>query len=214
MVKTVVELNDKQKLLFSNMRACYYDVVCYLDIDNIINIINTLNVYKYAVSPLHDLDKKGNGEFKKPHYHLVLCFGTKKRGTSLVRLFNTTEIRVINNTAQLKGSFEYLTHNSYNCEKKVKYEKSKLITNDLSYFEQLDNALGVDNSFDIIDKIILGVSIRELVKCYGKDFVYHYNQYNAIAELIMEEDKAKNKRLLLTPCCNEDTGEIEQIKFF
>lgn len=214
MLKNKVELNEKQKQLFSNMRACYYDIVCYLEISEIISIIETLNVYKYAVSPLHDLDIKDNGKYKKPHYHLVLCFGTKKRGTSLVRLFNTTEIRVINNTPQLKGSYDYLTHDSKGCEGKVKYEKSKLISNDLSYFEQLIDELRVDNSFDIIDNIILGMSIRELVKMYGKDFVYHYNQYKTIAELIIEEDRKINiKKITLEPCCNKETGEIEQYQF-
>lgn len=216
MVKSVVELTDNQKKYFSSMRGCNYDIVCYLPLNDIEDyIINGLNAYKYAISPLHDKDKKDNGELKKPHYHLVLCFGTKKRGTQLVRLFNTTEIRLINNTSQLKGSFEYLTHDSKNCEGKVKYEKSKLRSNDLVYFNNLDDSVGVDNSYDIIDRLNRQTSIREMVKLYGKDFIYHFDNYVKVAKLIAEEDTLLlyKKRLKTEPFIDNETGEIEQIEF-
>ena len=211
MEKTIIELNDKQKLLFGSMRGCNYDIVSYLTLEDILNQIQVLNPVYYAVSPLHDLDIKDNGEHKKPHYHIVLCFGTKKRGTQLTRLFNTTELRLINTGYQLKGSFNYLTHDSNDCKGKVKYEKFKLITNNLEYFENLDDCQGTDNSFDIIDRIIRGCSTRDMVKLYGKDFIYHRKDYLSVAEAIQYEERANNLKLEIA--CDKDTGELIQLEF-
>ena len=63
-----------------------------------------------AISPLHDLDVNPTGEIKKPHYHIIICFG------------NTTTFNVVNNLCEqlnqpipkkvlsVKGIYRYLTH--------------------------------------------------------------------------------------------------------
>ena len=215
MVKTVVELTDKQKLLFSNMRGSNYDVVTYLSEEEILSLLKSIGVERYAYLT-HDKDLNADGTLKKSHTHLVLCFSVRKRATNLVRLFNTTELRVIETEKQLKGSFKYLTHETESAIKqgKVKYEKSKLRCNDLEYFDNLsDCELSVDNSLDIVDKINMGVSTRDLVRQYGKDFIFHYGNYRAIAEQIFYEDNLNKKRLVLEPCIDKETGEVEQIEF-
>lgn len=41
------------------------------------DVIAKLHVPAY-ISPYHDRDKRANGEYKKPHWHVVLCFKGKK----------------------------------------------------------------------------------------------------------------------------------------
>ena len=44
----------------------------------------------------------------------------------------------------------------------------------------------------------MGVSTRDLVRQYGKDFIFHYGNYKAIAEQIFYEDNLNKK--VRQPC--------------
>lgn len=216
-----IMITEKQKDFFNSMRGYYFDIVCYLDINTIKEIISCIGCEHFAVSPLHDLDVFDDGEkkgqLKKPHYHIVLVFGGCKRALRLVRLFNTTEIRLIDNEKLLKGSFDYLTHDTKLCEElgKVKYEKSKRFISDINYFENLVDINCKDNSLKIINDLLHGVRLRDMVSKYGKDFVYHFSCYRLLADNIRQQDVDENyhnKLKFLLPVDSE-TGEIKQIKF-
>jgi hypothetical protein len=66
---------------------------------------------KVLVSPLHDKDVDGNGEFKKAHHHGVLIFDgpqTQKRANEIIAPFNGTKSAEYVNS--LKGYVRYLAH--------------------------------------------------------------------------------------------------------
>lgn len=45
-----------------------------------------------------------------------------------------------------------------------------------------------DSSYEILMKLIDGASLQELVRYYGRDFLYHYNQYIDLRDLIRQQE--------------------------
>lgn len=68
-----------------------------------------------AISPLHDRDYNADGELKKPHYHVVMCFGTgtKKSYDQVMTILEEalgngfSPCQAIRN---IKGYVRYLVH--------------------------------------------------------------------------------------------------------
>lgn len=185
------------------MQGTRYDIVTYLDLDDIYDRLNSIDtVYAWALCT-HDKPEDlvhEDGTFKKVHTHIVLILEDKirMRGSRLVRLFNTTELRKIVTSQQLIGSFEYLTHESKKAvlEKKVKYEKSKLQFFNEEWFYNLETFKSTNSTLDIIDAINSGCSHRELVAMFGRDFVINYKAYCFMAEKIYKEERSNKLHLI------------------
>lgn len=76
-------------------------------------IIADLHVPAY-ISPYHDQDKRANGEDKKPHWHVVLCFKGKKSVQQIQEISNRLSgVRVDWEhcaVGDLSGMVRYLVH--------------------------------------------------------------------------------------------------------
>lgn len=198
-INHTIELTNKQKVLFENMRGTWFDIVSYLPENELIELCDCLSPLAYGLC-CHDKDINADtGELKKIHTHLVLCFNTRRRATRLVKLFNTTQVRVIETDYQLKGSFDYLIHE--NEVDKVKYEKSKRYVFNQEYFDNFQYTESCkDNTLDIINKIIAQVPLRELVRDYGRDFCIHYKSYNDLAMAIYSQERTKYTLSIMDDC--------------
>lgn len=219
-----IVLNDNQKELFTNMRGNTFDIVTYLPlfyVKNLLALPKTLCLRYILIehNKFEDLYDKEHDYLKKEHIHIVFMGYARRRASALCKLFNTTEILRIDEHNELVGSVKYLCHDTAKCEKegKVKYESSKLISNDFAffdklYYEQTPIINGKpDNSIDIIDRINLGIPYRELVRMFGRDFVYHYKTYEMLAREIWQQTN-DYKSYTLT---DVETGEsvlLESIK--
>ena len=82
----MITLTDKQKSLFNSMRSKWFDIVSYLTEFEIDCLCKTLAIENYCYI-CHDKDVNEEGELKKAHYHLVLCFDSVRRATPLVKMF-------------------------------------------------------------------------------------------------------------------------------
>ena len=83
------------------------------------------------------------------------------------------------------GIVEYLTHE--NEPDKHHYDKSDIIDGGLD--DILPAGESSDDSFEIIEKMLAGYSIRELVRLYGRDFLYHYPCYEAVCNAIRHQEE-------------------------
>ncbi|MBQ3235767.1 MAG: hypothetical protein IJA97_06380 [Clostridia bacterium] len=202
-MKHTITLTDKQKTLFNSIRTSWFDIVSYLSEEEIKDSCESLCPQAFSFCT-HDRDVDKDGNLKKLHTHIVLCFKTRKRALSLAHIFNTTELRAINTSVQLLGSYEYLIHQ--NEVDKVKYESSKRYVSNEQFFNDilLTSCDGKDDTLSIIDNIITGVPTRKLVALYGRDFVYHFNQYKEVAMAIVSEERAKKSTMLLEEVDVED----------
>lgn len=77
-----------------------------------------------AISPLHDADLNPTGETKKPHYHIILCYGGPTALSVVVKV--TEALNGPNPTAleNVKGYYRYLTHRDN--PEKAQYDESDI----------------------------------------------------------------------------------------
>lgn len=148
---------------------------------------------------LHDKDLDSEGNIKEPHYHIVIRTYSAWSPLQLRKWFkgyfetkdgeekekNTLMQIVINKDSII----QYLTHSNEDDDSQYKYPQSDIVDGGIEKIVPRTDS--EDDTIEIIDSLIYGESIRELVKRYGKKFVYHYAQYKFVADMIKEEDNQK-----------------------
>ena len=182
-------------------------LISYLpSIDIINNILDKKlkNIKSYAFI-LHDkdiylndiLDDKNvlihkKGDLKVPHFHIYLKLKSNRYADEIKRWFMPKELTDENGlpynclSQKVKSSvacIEYLIHK--NEPEKYQYSENDVVSYNID--SVLDND-SIDNSIDIVEDMLSGFSTRELVKRYGRDFIFHYSSYSAIVAKIKYED--------------------------
>jgi hypothetical protein len=110
-----------------NTRTRNWTIVVYPDSapENWLQILNSWNI-QYVVSPLHDSDKNGAEEEKKPHFHVLLLLGGVKsfdQIKELVKPLNCPIPQKVHSTKSLVRYFLHLDHPD-----KFQYKKEQLIS--------------------------------------------------------------------------------------
>lgn len=140
--------------------------------ENWVEQLESLGV-SMAVSPLHDKDKNSDGTFKKPHYHVIYIARNPVTIESIrkkiKRKLGNSSVAHIEIIDHIKGSYEYLTHESKDAKAKNKhvYDKKDIlhindfdidryVTLDESQKKELRNQL-----FDLINRCGI-VNLKEL----------------------------------------------------
>lgn len=90
---------------------------------------------------------------------------------------------------------EYLFHEDEKsrAEGKHVYDRSEL--HDYGYSDLHDPKNSHDESYEIINRIIAGANPRDLVRLYGRDFVYHVSAYYECADRIEAFEGYKESRI-------------------
>lgn len=136
--------------------------------------------------------KHKKGDLKTPHYHIYLRLKSSREPDEIKRWFmpkgllddNCLPFNCL--SQKVKSSvacIDYLIHK--NDPEKYQYSENDIISYNIDSVLESD---AIDNSIDIVEDMLFGFSTRELVKRYGKDFIYHYSSYSAIVARIKYED--------------------------
>lgn len=108
-----------------------------------------------AISPLHDKDFNADGTPKKPHYHIILVYGSPTTYNNVKSFTNGTLGQSIPQPLeQVRGYHRYLTHEDN--PEKAQYSKSEI-----QYI----------NGFDIRDFVEMTKSEVNKYKCEILDFI-------------------------------------------
>ena len=170
------DIIDKKIKSIKSYAFIYHDKDIYLN-----DILNDKNEI---------LHKKG--DFKVPHFHIYLRFKTNREPEEIKRWFMPKELIDENGlpynclSQKVKCSvacIDYLTHK--NEPEKYQYSENDIVSYNIDSVLEND---AIDNSIDIVEDMLTGFSTRELVKRYGRDFIYHYSSYSAIVAKIKFED--------------------------
>lgn len=79
-----------------------------------------------AISPLHDSDINPNGEVKKAHYHVILCFPGPTTQKAVQELSNSVLSGVLVKPIEsIRGMYRYLTHKDN--PEKFQYKESDIV---------------------------------------------------------------------------------------
>lgn len=65
---------------------------------------------EWVCSPLHDKDKNPDGNPKKPHWHVLLCFSGKKSYTQVVEFTKVLNTTIPQRCHNMKGMVRYFCH--------------------------------------------------------------------------------------------------------
>lgn len=108
-----------------------------------------LSGLRYAISPLHDKDvlDDGSGRTKKPHYHVIVVYGSPTTYNNVKRLTDSLNAPQPIQLEQVRGYYRYLTH--MDNPEKYQYDATDIV---------------VGGGFDIVDFIELTKSEVEAIK--------------------------------------------------
>lgn len=63
-----------------------------------------------AVSPLHEFDVNPDGEIKKPHYHVILCYPGPTTFSSVKKFVSSLNCPIPEPLEAVRGYYRYFTH--------------------------------------------------------------------------------------------------------
>lgn len=148
-----------------------------------------------------DIDEKKNPEHKSgtpkvPHYHILIVTFHQCTVSAIRKWFKgyVDSNGEITTTAQVMSDVysmdEYITHDDKQsiARGKYRYPRSAVKSSDVNYFQaKLESEY--DNSTLIVEMLLRGVPIRQIVKMFGKDFIYHYSQIKQVVNDIQVCEK-------------------------
>lgn len=157
----------------------FFGLVTYLsDPQKVIKMIETkrTSIRSYALI-VHDKDQAD------PHIHIVIRTHNPWTCKQVCNWFVDTETNQ-NAFAEFVhdrlGIIDYLTHE--NDPDKHHYDKSEIIDGGID--DLLPKGNTDDLTCEILELLLQGTAIRELVKMYGKDFLYHIRDYTTAVKMI------------------------------
>lgn len=127
-----------------------------------------LSGLQYAVSPLHDKDKleDGSGKTKKPHYHVILVYGSPTTYNNVKSLTDSLNSPIPQALEQIRGYYRYLTHKDN--PDKYQYDEKEIKTGggfNIADFIELSKSEVVEIKFSLLSLI------REQCMSEYKDFM-------------------------------------------
>lgn len=166
----------------------------------------------------HNRDFYLDGTPKEPHIHLWVSFVNKK---SLRQLIDLLYIKLEDGTEP--NTFDELCDNNIVAQRyllhldnpeKAQYDISEVV----SYNVNLDNifdysSTGLCWEVDALSMLVNGESKFDVAKKFGRDFIFHYLQFKALANDIREEECTRLYREIKAPLPEGEfidlvTGEI------
>lgn len=79
-----------------------------------------------AISPLHNKDKNPNGEIKKEHYHILICFNGPTTYNRVLKITQDLKSPIPKRVLSVKGMIRYFSHKD-NPEKE-QYDENEITT--------------------------------------------------------------------------------------
>jgi hypothetical protein len=102
-----------------------------------------LSGLRYAISPLHDKDEleDGSKKTKKPHYHVIVCYGSPTTYKNVKSLTDSLNAPIPQALEQVRGYYRYLTHRDN--PEKYQYDEKEIQTGggfDIANFVELSKS--------------------------------------------------------------------------
>lgn len=145
-----------------------------------------------AVSPLHDKDSNPDGEVKKAHYHLLICFEGPTTLKNAQELSNSILSGVLVKPIEsVRGMYRYLTHEDN--PEKFHYDKKNIVL--LNGFDP-QNVLSNSDESEIADRVIQIINDNHIK--YYHDLI-DFLRSNSLTE---EKHVAMSKIMLFTSYLN------------
>ena len=180
----------------STKRVRAFSVITYHSVSDVQELLwkhnQSVRAYAYI---LHDQDETAS------HIHLIFRTYDAWTSTQILKWFDAYKAIDGQNTLvepanDLSALGEYLTHSDLTsiAEGKHRYKISDIVDGGL--FESIEKHDSIDNTYEIINAIINRTPTKQLVRLYGRQLIYHYSQFQQVAEAIVREEQFEAARLV------------------
>lgn len=184
----------------------------YADLDDLTALLTSkLDKIKSYAFIYHDKDTLENGEIAKKHYHLYLELYNKRTLSSIAAWFNALpsdngkDNVYIEKVVSVVNTLRYLIH--LDNEDKYQYNSALVRRYCLNYENMIMNVCSTDGTYDILQDYLSGTAIIEMVRKYGREFLYHYSSYKLFAQDVIET-KTYERIKEFRSACEEDFKKI------
>lgn len=190
------------------MKSRNFSCVLYGNIHNLEDFVNNAETipraYAYIV---HDKDILDNGDLKRVHIHLILCY-TNPRSIdsvekSLLEYMNKNELEhqnvFIEPCRNVKSSFDYLIHK--NDKDKYQYPIDNVVCSSIDFFQHQSSTNDyISQILDFIESCDRFVSYTELLRHFGNilsmcrvNWIYVLKEHNDSYYLMKDLSKTKSE---------------------
>lgn len=145
------------------------------------------------------------GELKPPHIHIYLRLVNNRDVGEIRRWFESSDengqkINCLSRVVRDRVScINYLIHNTKASKDKYQYPVEDVVSYNV---EHIDDDMPVDSTFYIVEDMLKGIPKMELLKKYGRDFLYHYQNYVQFVKDLNSE-QWMNITDDMKPVCND-----------
>lgn len=160
----------------------------------------------------HDKDEA------EPHHHILVRTHSTWTAPQIAKWFADLKDKKgekINTFCETANDMEalkiYILHQDEKSREEGKHEYSTEDIKDYGFNDLAERKDSYDSSYEILNKVLLGVNPRDLVRYYGRDYLYHYNQYEDVADMIRRHEGYKEARLA-TMVENSNMKAIADVK--
>lgn len=182
-------------------QTCTAFLVTYLSVDDVAERLllhqDDIDSYAYII---HDRDIDSDGVLKSVHIHLFIkCFSAHKLGVYRKWFSSSDSNCLAKSVYSPSGCLAYLTHR--NNPDKFQYSDDDVVSFNC---DSLFNVPFVDSKINyamsMIDDIIKGVSVRDMVSRYGMNYVVNRNSLESTANVIICDERSNSFKSLTKGC--------------
>lgn len=156
-----------------------------------------------AISPLHDKDKNDNGENKKSHYHVLLCFNGPTTYNKVYTITKSLNATIPQRVLSCKGIIRYFTHKDN--PEKFQYNDEDIKTingldlktfNDLTTSQVLHikkeiiktiNDMKINSYFNLVNLYAFDSSQNDFFQVVSSNTIFFTNYIKSKKEYIKDE---------------------------
>lgn len=141
-----------------------------------------------------------HGEDDSPaHWHLLVRTYSTWTENQILKWFDWVKLKSNQNTLveimdDTIAMGEYLTHTDYKSvmEKKHPYRREEI--KDFGLFDIVDKRDSYDETYEIVQHVLAGMDERDLIRRYGKNYLYHRNVFQEAADTIYYQSMNFNRQ--------------------
>lgn len=153
-----------------------------------------------CISPYHDKDLNPDGTSKKPHYHVILCFGGPTTFNNVKTITDSLNQPIPIPLQQVKGYYRYLTHMD-NPEKAQYNEKDIQYLNGFNIDDYVDLTYSQVNTICVyLQQLVIDNTITEYADLL--DYLLQHEMYT-------ELEVARNHTILFNAYISSKRNKIK-----
>ena len=147
----------------------------------------------------HDKDEA------EPHHHILMRTHSNWTCSQITKWFadlKDKEKKPVNTFCETANDMEalkqYIIHADAESREAGKHLYSMDDIKDFGLYDLAERKDSYDNTYEILNKVLAGANPRDLVRFYGRDFLYHLSAYYDCAEKVRDYEGYKEARIFST----------------